>query len=38
MSVTAAADYDEIWIFVRLDADSGKAWFDKVSLVYVGAP
>ena len=38
VSVTAAADYDEIWIFVQLDANSGKAWFDKVSLVYVGAP
>jgi hypothetical protein len=38
VSATAAADYDEIHLFVVLDANSGKAWFDKVTLVYVGGP
>jgi hypothetical protein len=36
--VTAAADYDKIYIFLELDANSGKVWFDKVTLVYVGGP
>ena len=32
---TAAADYDAICIALALDANAGKIWFDKVSLVYV---
>ncbi len=35
VSATAAADYDEICILLVFDADSGKIWFDKVSLVYL---
>jgi hypothetical protein len=38
VNVTAVADYDKIYIFLELDANSGKVWFDKVTLVYVGGP
>lgn len=38
VSATAGADYDTVYIFPVLNANSGKAWFDKLSLVYVGGP
>ena len=35
VSEAALADYDQICIYLVFEADSGKVWFDKVSLVYV---
>ena len=35
VSEAATADYNQICIYLVFEADSGKVWFDKVSLVYV---
>lgn len=38
LSATAAADYDTICMLLQLEASSGKIWFDKATLKYVGGP